>query len=123
MSYFGVVSNYINLKFLTNRVKLKVYPYIQASGTFSAEKKEFLSVFLVYGLFGFRGMDVVVVVGVYGKNYALEILRCDQLETERSLLKKRFVSLLLLNQKFEERLELYTPTNIPLHYTHTCKYS
>ena len=82
-----------------------------------------MSVFLVYGLFGFRGMDVVVAVGVYGKNYALELPRCDQLETERSLLKKRFVSLLLSNQKleklqFEERLELYTPTNMPLHYTH-----
>lgn len=88
------------LKFLTNKifcVKIKTYPYIRPSGRFRAEKKEIVfSVCLVYFLFGFRGMDVVVAVGAYGKNYALELPRYDQLEMEPSLLKKRFVSLSLL---------------------------
>ena len=46
-------------------------------------------------------MDVVVAVEAYGKNYALELPRYDQLEMEPSLLKKRFVYL-LLNQKHEK---------------------
>ena len=41
-------------------------------------------------------MDVVVAVGAYGKNYALELPRYDQLEMEPSMLKKRFVPLSLL---------------------------